>query len=204
MIVQTKIVSVVAGGWSVNELDKSQIPGVIIAVNDSAVHLPRYDIALSMDRLWTEWRFPFLREKKQNAWLRRSAVQNLKDQRHPWLHIFDCDHTATVFSTEQHVLNGTHSGLCAMNLAYCMAPEQLFILGFDMQRGPNGQPYWYPPYPHAPNGATTKGKYNAWARQFDAAAIAFKEIGTRVFNVSKRSSILAFQKLDPRSQWWSQ
>jgi hypothetical protein len=52
---------VVAGGWSVSQVDLSRIPGTIIAINDSAIHLPRFDIVVSMDRLWTEHRWAELR-----------------------------------------------------------------------------------------------------------------------------------------------
>lgn len=194
---RSSIVSVVAGGWSVSQVDQTQIPGTIIAINDACVYLPRYDVALSMDRLWTEHRFDFLRKKRLTAWIRRSAMQNLSSERWPWLHIFDCDYASSIFSDSPHVLNGTHSGLCGLNLAYALRPNRLFLFGFDMQGGPKGETHWYPPYAWAPNGATSKGKYNAWANQFAAARRAFDAIGTEVFNVSPRSTISAFKKIRP-------
>src|SRR4051812_47563396 len=62
-----EIISVVGAGWSVSQIDLSRIPGEIIAINDSAVHLPRFDIVVSMDRLWTEHRYEWMRKMQKPA-----------------------------------------------------------------------------------------------------------------------------------------
>jgi len=67
-------ITIVAGGWSVKQLDLTKLPGLIIGVNDSSVLLPRCDIALSMDRLWSEARAPILRERQQRTYLRDAAA----------------------------------------------------------------------------------------------------------------------------------
>lgn len=190
---QPEIISIVAGGWSVSQVNRELIPGTIIAINDSAMHLPRFDIVVSMDRLWTEYRYPRLRELCKPARIRRSALQNIRDK-WPWLGSFECDHTSTQFSDQVGVLNGTNSGLCGFNLAYQMRPKQILLFGFDMKRGPGGEAYWYPPYPWSPNGATKDGKYIAWARQFAAAKRACDRAGIEVSIVGD-SAIDVFPKL---------
>jgi hypothetical protein len=163
------IISIVGGGPSVRALDLARIPGTIIAINDSAIHLPRFDIVVSMDRLWTEHRYPQLRELRKQAHIRRSALQNLPGK-WPWLRSFECDHTTAELSDQQGVLNGTNSGLCGVNLAYQMRPAQILLYGFDLKRGAAGEPYWYPPYPWtAPKGATSDGKYRDWSKHLISA-----------------------------------
>jgi hypothetical protein len=190
-------VSVVGGGWSVSEIDLMKIPGFIIAVNDSFRKLPRFDAVVSMDRLWTENRWEELRKHETHTYIRRSAMKNIPKGEYPWLHVFECDHESVQFSSQVHVLNGSNSGVCALNKAYQMNPHYLYLFGFDMQRGPNGEPYWYEPYSWRPEGATTKGKYREWAAQFDSIACQFEELGTEVYNVSSRSLIKSFNVVPP-------
>jgi hypothetical protein len=195
---RSEVVSIVGGGWSVSEIDLSKIPGTIIAINDAAMHLPRCHAIVSMDRLWTEHRWDTLRDLRVTTWLRRSAVQNIKDRAQPWLRVFECDHESIEFSTDPNRLNGTNSGTCGLNLAYLSRPRDLFLFGFDMQKGPKGEPYWYPPYEWRPIGATSSGTYARWSKEFERVAQQFRAIGTRVTNVSSRSLIGAFPCTTPQ------
>ena len=186
-------VSVLAGGYSVTGVDLTRLPGLVIAVNDSAIFAPRVDITLSMDRLWTEFRWPALRDRRGIAYIRRSALKNCPGK-WPWLNIFDCDYRSTTFSDVEGILNGTNSGFCAFNLAYRLRPRRIFLFGMDMKRGPNDQPYWHPPYPWRPRGATTNGKYREWSRQFYAAAKLCKQAGIAVTIVGD-STIDCFERV---------
>jgi hypothetical protein len=193
---QHDVVSVVGGGYSFKAIDRDTIPGKIIAVNDAAVHLERYDYALSMDRLWVENRMPQLVERARPAYLRRAAVKHVNTS-HAWCHVFENDYETVRFSRTPDRLNGTNSGACALNLAYIMKPKELYLFGFDMCKGPNEEPYWYAPYPWAaPQGATKPGKYKSWVEEFDEIAAQFASIGTRVVNVSSRSRIKQFVRID--------
>lgn len=189
-------ITIVAGGWSVRDIDVSRLPGLVIGVNDSALLLPRCDIALSMDRLWSEARAPALRAQKRRTHLRRSAVKNVE----PWpeLTVFECDYTTGAMSATSGILNGGNSGICALNLAYQMRPKRVFLCGFDMSRGPNGEPYWYPPYAWAPGGATSDQRYAEWAPQFVPAALAFAQARIEVLNVSPSRAIRIFKRITPK------
>lgn len=206
-------ITIIGGGWSVRNVNLEKLPGLVIAVNDSALHAPRWDIALSMDRLWTENRLePVLARPAlpdpitgkfmaKQIWLRRSAVQNIRQDILDayGLKVFDCDHTTNVFTETEGRLNGTNSGACALNLAFQLKPRRLFLLGFDMNRSPAGDAYWYPPYPWTDRaGATSSGKYARWATQFEVASCEFQGIGCEVFNVSPASAIPSFRKITPR------
>lgn len=199
-------VTVIGGGWSVRHVDLERLPGVVIAVNDSAVLAPRWHIALSMDRLWAEHRLEIIARKigehrdARALWLRENAAQNLERQvaEWNWIRVFRCDNESTTFTVDPEQLNGTNSGMCALNLAWQMNPRRLYLLGFDMCRDSKGDAYWYPAYPWAkPVGSTTDGKYGRWSDQFHNAARAFALIGCQVANVSPHSKIDVFRKITP-------
>lgn len=190
-------ISILAGGWSAKAIDKSRLPGVVIGVNDSAIHA-KCAIAISMDRLWTENRWANLQALKCPAYIRISALKNIH-ARPAWLYPFGCDHQLAELSDDKSILNGTNSGLCALNLAYQMFPRTIILFGFDMCRGPNGETYWFSEYPWARAGGGTGNKrYAEWAGQFARAQEQCKAQGIEVLNASKHSKIDAFKKVDPR------
>lgn len=187
-------VCVIGGGWSAGLVDLAALPGILIGVNDSAIHA-RCDIAVSMDRLWSEHRFDDLRRMRRLAWLRRSAVQNL-DRRWPWLRIFENDHKSVELSDDPQTLNGTNSGTCAVNLAFILRPRRIVLVGFDMNLSPAGAAHWYPPYPWSKTaGSTTRGKYQEWAGEFDRIAEQCRGL-VEIVNASATSAIKSFPKTD--------
>lgn len=188
-----EIVTLLGGGWSAKALDLNRLPGLVIGVNDAAV-LAKCDVAVSMDRLWTEGRWGNLTRIGKPAYIRDAALKNIKEKP-DWLRPFLCDYKSIRFADHPDWLNGTNSGGCALNLAYRYHPKRLYLVGFDMNRSPAGEAYWWKPYPWAPGGATKPGKYNEWSRQFWIAAAAFKKEGIEVLNVSPTSAIDAFRKI---------
>lgn len=203
MMSHTPVVTIIGGGWSVRYIDLAHLAGHVIAVNDAATHLLSWDTVVSMDRMWTEHRWPDLatmltEHPRRRAWLRRSAVQNLQvTGDFPGVEVFECDHTSNLFApacAAPRRLNGTNSGACALNLAWQMRPGRLYLLGFDMNRGPGGEAYWYPKYDWKGAG-TSNGKYQEWAGQFSQAAADFRAIGCQVYNVSMTSAIESFPKM---------
>jgi hypothetical protein len=194
---RVNIVSVLGGGWSALFVDRDQLPGYVIGVNDSAV-LAKCHLCISMDRLWTEYRWQNLASLGRGALIRDAALKNIPEPRPKWLHPFECDYKSNTFSADETRLNGTNSGYCALNRAWQIRPRLVYLFGFDMNRSPNGNAYWYPPYPWAPQGATKAGKYDQWMREMDEAARQFKAADIDVVNVSNTSSIEVFRKITPQ------
>jgi len=169
-------ITIVAGGWSASQFNLAKLPGTIIAVNDSAHYLPRWDICLSMDRMWAEARVESLRRLQKPIWLRASTLKNVLNIRP--IVPFECDHTSTIMAERApdgapHRLNGTHSGFCALNLAYQMRPRAIFLVGFDMALGPRGERHWFPDYAWKNGGGSSGGKLAEWSGQFEPAAQQF-------------------------------
>lgn len=187
---------VIAGGWSVSQYDVADLRGpnrIVIAANESAVLL-QCDVAISMDRLWTEHRWHrYFTTRAGELWIRRGADKALPF--HPRRRQFECDNESWRMSDEPGVLNGTNSGMCALNYALQQRPQRVYLFGFDMQRGPKGQPYWHKPYEWRPEGATKPGHYRDWVPQFDCIAQQFRKRGISVKQVNNRSKITAFEQI---------
>jgi hypothetical protein len=173
-------VTVVAGGWSASRFDLSKLPGTVIGVNDAGLLVPHVDIIVSMDRLWAEHRFDRLRGLRKPTWLRRRTLMNIDLEGCTFVTPFENDHTSTVLSEVPGTLNGTHSGFCALNLAYQLKPCELYLVGFDMQRGPKGEAHWFPPYPWSAT-STGAARLAVWAGQFEGAALQLHAAGIRTF-----------------------
>jgi hypothetical protein len=191
------VISVVAGGWSVNEVDLSTIPGFIIGVNDSAYQLPRVDAAVSMDRRWAENRKEFILGSDLPVYLRNNATRlpELREARNVTL--YKCDNESVSFGPTTAHMNGTSSATVALNLAYIMWPQKLYLFGFDMCRGPHDEAHWYPDYPW--NVRSTKaGRLAQWSREFTSIYEEMKRKKIEVFNVSSRSRITVWKRYDPR------
>jgi hypothetical protein len=195
--VETPVVSVVAGGYSVREIDLAKIPGYVIAVNDAALHLPRWDALVSMDRLWTENRMRWILDKAGDrpVYLRMKTVPEGLLSR-PSTYIYQCNNSIVHFGPSTAHMNGTNSGYVALNLAYILWPRELNLFGFDMCRGPNNEAHWYPDYPWNTR-SSSNGKLGEWSRQFDVIAEQFARKKIAVNNVSSRSRIKQFKIVRP-------
>lgn len=197
------IISIVSGGWSASQVDLSQVPGFVIGVNNAALHAPRLDAAISMDRRWAERYWPWLKERgdagKLRVWLRPNNVLNIRE-RPDWLTVYRCEHKSHRMSDEPGKLNGTNSGGVALNLAYSLRPKKVYLFGFDYRPGPKREWHWF-----ERTGKTNTvgafsiqpGRYAGWAREFDHAGPMFKARGIEVLNVSSISLVRAFRKISP-------
>jgi hypothetical protein len=192
-------ITILAGGWSASRFDLRKLPGKIIAVNDSAVYAPRWDLCISMDRLWAENRFDWMRRQAKPIWLRRSTIKNFSIEGLAHMRAFDNDHLCTQLSDDAGRLDGTHSGFVALNLAYQMRPADLYLVGFDMQRGPRDEAHWHPQYPWVNKHATGVGRLAEWAGQFAIAARQLQEARIRVHLCGDHSAIKAWKRTDRRA-----
>lgn len=189
-------VTVLAGGWSASQFDLAKLPGVVIGVNDAALLAPRIDMTVSMDRLWTEHRFAQLEALGKPAHLRRAALLNVPHEMHQWVQPFYCDHQSITFSEALDVLNGTHSGFCALNLAYRLRPRELYLVGFDLKRGPKDQAHWFPQYPWVAQHASSRGKLTAWSQQFSVASRQLADAKIKTYVAGTHSAVRSFQFID--------
>jgi hypothetical protein len=189
---------VIGGGWSVAQQVMRGLTkyGDVIGVNDSALWWPDVNICVTMDRLWFEHRWPLLKKKGVKVFVREKCDCNVKrvDETDDWRTFVHWNNPG--LTMEAGTLFGANSGICAINLAYKHMNEgdRLFLLGFDMQKGPKGECYWYPPYPWAPHpvAQSKPGYYLNWAKEFGriAECLSLRKIET--FSVNPRTILTQF------------
>lgn len=195
---------VVAGGWSISrynmiELSSRLDRSIVIGINDAALLLPECDLAVTMDRLWIEGRYPQVEPlfEHEEIYVRKGVAKNF--QLPAGVNQFQHDGSVRTMTKERGCLNGSNSGTCGINLAFQLALNiniyKVFLLGFDMQDGPEGQKHWYPPYPWRPQGATTPGTFKVWSGEFREINQQFSKEGIRLINVNHRSTIAALVKI---------
>lgn len=192
-----RFVTVLAGGWSASQCDLERLPGIVIGVNDAGLLAPRVDRIVSMDRLWTEHRFDQLEALGKPSHIRRCALINLDNALCNWLQPFYCDHNSITLSDSADTLNGTHSGFCALNLAYQLRPLELLLVGFDLKRGPKDEAHWFPQYPWVQGHASSRGKLTAWSQQFAVAGRQLAKAGIKASIVGTHSAVRGFATINP-------
>lgn len=185
-------VFVIAGGWScslykrVRDLTRW---GHVIGVNDVALYADVHT-AVTMDRLWLEHRLAAMDDLKVPTWYRDNTAKNVRPGA---LHIpFHGSIQSLRMSEESTDLWGDNSGACAINRAYQMKPQRIYLFGFDMQKGPAGQSHWYSPYPWKSGGGAKPGTMAGWAKSFAVKAKQFTDAGITVKSVNPLTLITAF------------
>lgn len=176
---------VLAGGPSVLKFPYETLHqyAPVIGVNDACLRV-KCEYGLTMDRLWwenrhTELLASYLVHGDKKFYMREGI--NKKGLDDSFVTYFRCPKRSAELSPEHGVLQGMNSGICAINLAWQIQPQQLFLFGFDMKRGE--RPYWYDPYPWAPQGATTQGKYNEWRKDMELVAYQLRQYGIMTYTV---------------------
>jgi hypothetical protein len=192
---------VIGGGWSVGQyadrLDVLTSYGHVIGVNEASVLTDVHE-ALTMDRLWFEHRWEQLAKSRvQKVWVREKCDCNVEGNgQFAWTRF---KHFNRPYPSIEHLtLHGGNSGTCAVNLALQQmdSNDNLFLLGFDMQKGPEGQPYWHKPYSWtSPEGATKPGHFRDWVRDMHGFSQYAKVKKLNVYNITTRSMIPHFPKM---------
>jgi hypothetical protein len=166
----------------------------VYGINDAALWTDVHT-CITMDRLWFENRWPYLKAKQvMDIWIREGCDKNVKVH-----HGKVFKHLRTDYlQKDEGTLAGSNSGACALNLAYQHSKrgDNIYLLGFDMCKGPNGEPYWYPPYPWTqPAGATKPGHFRDWVVELSRFHAQLLVEGINVYNVTHRSELSVFPKI---------
>lgn len=175
--------------YNLRDLEKR---GFLIAVNGAAAY-SKPQVALTMDRKVAEffqeiWRV----QGVPKIYLRSCIVRSFT----PADNMILFQNTDELDLTdEEGKLNGDSSGTCALNLAYQMRPERIFLIGYDMQRGEENRPYWFPPYEWNVVGAARNGTYGMWAKEYQTLRKKLDAANISVFNVNYRSVITTFPQI---------
>ncbi len=82
----------------------------------------------------------------------------------------------------------TNTGACAVNLALLMGAQRVFLLGFDMNKAPDGKTHWH----NQPLAEQNGDHYRKFMESFDTIACDLSRVfpGREIINVTDGSSAL--------------
>lgn len=87
---------------------------------------------------------------------------------------------------------GGNSGYQAINLAYLMGAEKIYLLGYDMQKT-GGKSHWHGDHPR---GLTANQPVWDWVKRFPALASDLHNEGVQVINLTRETALACFEKGD--------
>lgn len=175
---------VLAGGLSVKSYDLTDLEkrGKVIGVNDSFLKFKGCFTGITMDRVWMEARVEQVLAIDKPFLVRHAAVKYIGDKisNSGNIRLFDCDESPDL-SDHPEKLNGTSSGMCALNLAEQLYPDTVYLLGFDM-KGDRWYEYDFKNW--EPKG----NKFKGWIKDFGHISKKYKNI----VNVNHDSDLKCF------------
>ena len=205
-------VVIVAGGPSAKAIDMSKLKWLddsfIIAVNGSGSHVLFADAWFTLDpwglhgpQLPKNFEGKLYAAVPQDYGTKFSRIEQHKTPPTAditYLHRLISHNLTSVSSTTAYVLGLSEDSRCistgnsgygALNFAYHMRPERIFILGLDGTIG-----YWY--------STTEKNRELLFLPQmFDSAKEQLDSEGISVYNVNPVSQINTFEKIDAKSMF---
>ena len=188
-----RVISVIACGPSALRCGAKRSPGIRIAVNDAYRYVECSHV-VSMDGRWFENRAAdFCDAMSPLLYIRGKTIAKRVKPDGCLFRTFKCEIEKTEFSESRDQLNGDNSGYCALNLAYIMRPERIYLYGFDM-KFQKGSDHFFGDYPWKGEGCTNSGKkFAKWSAAMSDAARQFDRAGIEVFNTNSASAIKAFK-----------
>jgi len=82
---------------------------------------------------------------------------------------------------------GKNSGYQAINLAVLLGAARILLLGYDMQRGPNGEEHWHKDHPNG-----SRSPYELYQSFFPSLVEPLKAAGVEVINCTRRTALTCF------------
>lgn len=190
------IVSLVACGPSALKCGAVHAPGMVVAINGAAKHVP-HTAAFTMDgryarNEWQNHQFkPFV--VRESAWqhaVRAGARETPTTVR------FAGDNKSAIFAENPEncrggwQLNGSNSGYCALNFAYSLRPRKVILYGYDM----DVPTHFFGDYSWKGEGdSLNANKLQLWAAEMEYAAHQFRKARIDVVNTNRASAIKAFR-----------
>lgn len=186
---------IIGGGESLRDFDFSLLKNEYVIGINRAFEKIDCTINFAMDRDLYEW---IIKGKLgKNIRKRFEDFDGFK----VWLDTVGYDYPTGIFILNKSgnmnlshrmkdgISGGTNSGLGALNLAFCLGANPIYLLGFDL-KGKNGkQVWWHNGYPRAQSDKV----YKAFIKDFERIAPQFKKNDIKVVNLNPESELKCFE-----------
>jgi hypothetical protein len=192
---QSKRCFIVGGGPSLKGFDFERLRGErVIAINKAFLDVPFADVMFAMDRplldLITAGK---LGENYQQAFEDFSGMKL-------WLDLSGYTYPTGIYSVHaageigwtnslnDGLYHGQNSGYGALNLAIVLGADPIYLLGYDMAKGPGGEKHYHDGYPSG----TNPEALNIFLKAFEAGAKMLPGGGPRIVNLNPNSALRCF------------
>lgn len=187
---------VIGGGPSITGFDFERLRGEkIIAINKAYEYCDFADIMFSMDSryyngivrgfLGSKAKRKFDAFKGYKVWL-----DTMNFRYNDIYYLMKAGDFGLSLSMEDGLRHGNNSGYAAVNLAFCLGANPIYLLGYDMKHKSNGQTHFHEGYPWGQN----PGQARAFAQGFDEMVPVLKDKGIRVINLNPDSALKCFPR----------
>ena len=183
---------IIGGGPSLRGFDFERLRGHgrIIAINRAFEFIPFADIHFFRDYRYYDGPFGIKANGKWNTYNGRHVFLNVSNYTPPAgvINIYAQKGPAWSKSISEGLRQGNNSGTGAINLAYVLGANPIYLLGFD-GKGANGATHFHDGY-----GKQTSDKvFEGFADDFSEIAPLIKEAGARVINLYNPENKTAFK-----------
>jgi len=187
-------VFIIGGGDSLKVFDWNLLkPFLTIGCNDAYVHGHEIcKICVFGDKKWFKKHEKALEQYKGILFTNVSQLINTKI---PWLWTMDREPRGLHYNALGWNYN---TGSVAINLALLLGAIKIYLLGFDMQLGKEGNANWH----HNPLDVPDRAVYNKFITGFSRIAEdLIKFPGVEILNVTDNSNLDVFPKIGVKEFW---
>lgn len=174
-----RTIACIASGPSLTQADCDLVRAAglpTIVTNTSFRRAPWADALFAMDALWwTEYMPEVERTFAGQRWgyVRQPGVIATKGALYP--------------------VGWGNSGSYAISLGVVAKPTTILLLGYDCQKGPNGEAHWHADHPGKMGNAST---IKRWPYQFELIAKYGQSHVVRIVNCSRATALTCFERGD--------
>ena len=191
---------IVAGGPSLMGFDFNRLKGAgrIIAINKAYLNVPFADILLFMDISFYHVAIQNrLGEGSREAFEKFKGHRVFLDIQHKMPLLTYSIHSAGRWgfpsSMEEGLYHGNNTGYVALQLAYVLGCNPIYLLGYDASQI-NGKSHYHDGYPHMRQSPQVSASF---AKGIEDLAPGLKKAGRRVINLNPNSAIKCFEFKTP-------
>jgi hypothetical protein len=152
----------------------------VIAINTTYTLAPWADVLYACDARWWNWQ----RGARDFTGLRFALT---KDAARWGVQVLKNTGTNGLEHDRSGLRNGRNSGYQAVNLAVHLGARRIVLLGYDMQKGPQGVQHWHPEHP-----VRLAPSYDRWRQMFESLVAPLARLGVEVINCTRRTALTAF------------
>lgn len=183
-------VFIIGGGPSLRNFQSRQLEGRRVIVTNEAFSLyPSADALVFVDIGWWQRRVGAVREVFEGLIIGRGPYGSMYRASGKMINV--AFRSGDEWSEDTRMLAGKNSGLAAMNAAYLMGAERVFLLGFDL-RAIQGRNNYHHLHDDASQRAAQNRYLNLFIPEFVKASKRIAHLGWEVWNLTPGTALKCF------------